>query len=248
MNKIFSITRLSPSGNTRLPFIFRNKTNSNYNICFVKNDATAILSRVEAVESNNENNKQTINDDVTNQLNDVAAIIISPRGNVRNELESDNIIINGKQFVINDDALRDGILIDAALFLPKREVDIDAVEKGRFEYLTYKQRVCIDTIGVVSGVGASLLATGHTQEAAAFAIGGSIGMGVLVQLINQVDNIEKIGFQKILGAARFLMTAAAIGALDHIFASTLREHPGLMIWALLGFTSFRIAILVAAKV
>lgn len=240
MDKIFCVQRLVHSKHLarvnrgsvhRLPRHF-----DGYNICYVSGDGTAIL--LNGRDANN-----VIYDE---DLIDVVAVLVSPASDNNNIQNLDTTItINTRQYVMNEDARRDGMLVHAVVFFPKQEVDIALVHKGLLDYSYFKRNTCIDTVLVVSGVGASLLASGHTHQATAFAIGGALGMSVLLQLINQVDNIEQMGVQRVIGALRFVTTACVIGVLDNAFADSLREEPILMVWALLGFASFRIAILMS---
>lgn len=210
-----------------------------YTVCVVKSDESAVLLKCSDGHANYSM------DSGGAAVSAVSAILVTPcEKKSRNDRNDQNTIT-----ITSGDDEPQHFFLDASgssescVFLPQitREPDPQVIAAGRQAYAAHKHRLWIDTVCVVSGVGLSVNAAGHGAEAGAFALGGVIGIGFLAQLFLQVDNIEKAAPQKVFGLLRFLTTAGAIGFLDHTFQSQIHDQPGLLVWALLGFMSCRLA-------
>lgn len=216
--------------------------NNTYTVCLIKADESAIL--LDRVQHNHviefESNAP------------VVQVLVTPSETLNKigkwQATSPNIIIYNEA----DNAmsqlyrLSDGDK-NVATFELYKPPDQAVIEAGLLAYKQYKDHALADSILVVGTGTIALLALDQQAHAVstAFAIGGALGIAFLQQLAVQVDNIDRPAAQKLAGAVRFLSIAVAIGFLDHAFAEQLREQPSLLIWALLGFMSFRLGLVMS---
>lgn len=162
----------------------------------------------------------------------VNRITIMPR-------ESDNDALEFAR-VQNDSSRYDtGSCVFVPLNAP-REPDVDKIEAGKKQYGMHKKRITLETIGIVSIVGACMNAAGYRMESFALFIGGGLGIAYAVQLMKQIDNIENNLSSSIIALTRFSLTAIVCGYLFSHFSSEIRDEPALIIWALIGFMTYRL--------